>query len=98
MQSHLVADQLGLQKIAFNKLPENEYADHQPDHRVVRPELKTGQRHRRDKDGDGAEIEIGRAHVWIPVTNAKLVFRLMLVKNNTKITNYVSVLQHDMYV
>src|SRR3546814_5365775 len=28
-------------------------------------------------------LEIGRAHVWTPVTNAHLVCRLLLEKNNT---------------
>src|SRR3546814_6741141 len=34
------------------------------------------------KSGGGATREIGRAHVWTPVTNAHLVCRLLLEKKN----------------
>src|SRR3546814_2400889 len=37
-------------------------------------------------------LQIGRAHVWTPVTNAHLVCRLLLEKKNTQ-TNYKHLLQ-----
>src|SRR3546814_1291399 len=43
-----------------------------------------GWRHRGQRVGEG--VEIGRAHVCTPVTNAHLVCRLLLEKNNQSIT------------
>src|SRR3546814_4851557 len=36
--------------------------------------------------GGRPQFEIGRAHVWSPVTNAHLVCRLLLEKKNTTVT------------
>src|SRR3546814_10443666 len=39
--------------------------------------------HQAPDHGERRPAEIGRAHVWTPVTNAHLVFRLLLEKKKT---------------
>src|SRR3546814_4085823 len=59
----------------------------QPVRRIVasvRRHLDSERRGVRRAVGDELAEEIGRAHVWTPVTNAHLVCRLLLEKKNTK--------------
>src|SRR3546814_7463376 len=41
--------------------------------------------------------EIGRAHVWTPVTNAHLVCRPLLEKKNISVSNRIPTKLHNIY-